>query len=484
MITKIQLRELLLNLESDRVERTVSTNNTQKFAIAICAFANDFSNHQQPGYLLIGVDDNGQLSGLNVTDDLLKNLGGLRSDGLILPQPQISICHFNFAEGDVVVVEVLPSSFPPLRYKGQVWIRVGPGKAVANEAEERILIEKRVSSATTFDTRPCLGASLADLNLDIFTQYYLPKAIDAESLKNDHRDIREQLASLRFFDVRYNCPTHAGVILFGKSPEFFLFGAYVQYVSFKGLTLGSEINNELKFSGDLFSILLKLDTFIETSLIKRHPVPVTVLREEIVKNYSFWAIRELMMNAIMHRDYESNTPIRFYEYSNRIELMNPGNLYGNARPENFPNVNDYRNPVIAEALKILGYVNRFSRGVARVKEELLENGNGVAEFDFSKVTVFEVKVPISSHYLAFTDPVTDPFTDPVIQLLKLLAQGELSSSEMRARLGIKHRANYIHPAISLGLIVQTIPEKPNSRLQKYKLTERARKYLSENVIKN
>ncbi|WP_342662630.1 Fic family protein [Pedobacter glucosidilyticus] len=99
--------------------------------------------------------------------------------------------------------------------------------------------------------------------------------------------------------------------------------------------------------------------------------------------------------------------------------------------------------------------------------------------DFSKVTVFEVKVPISSHYLAFTDPVTDP----VIQLLKLLAQGELSSSEMRARLGIKHRANfrdnYIHPAISLGLIVQTIPEKPNSRLQKYKLTARAIKYLEK-----
>nr|WP_026904678.1 hypothetical protein [Pedobacter glucosidilyticus] len=67
--------------------------------------------------------------------------------------------------------------------------------------------------------------------------------------------------------------------------------------------------------------------------------------------------------------------------------------------------------------------------------------------------------------------------------MKLLAQGELSSSEMRARLGIKHRANfrdnYIHPAISLGLIVQTIPEKPNSRLQKYKLTARAIKYLEK-----
>jgi predicted HTH transcriptional regulator len=81
------------------------------------------------------------------------------------------------------------------------------------------------------------------------------------------------------------------------------------------------------------------------------------------------------MNAIMHRDYESNAPVKFYQFTDRIEIVNPGGLYGNARPENFPNVNDYRNPVIAEAMKVLGYVNRFNRGIARVKVELKENGN-------------------------------------------------------------------------------------------------------------
>ncbi len=477
MISKEQLAALVKNLETDRIERTVSTNHTDKFGIAACAFANDLSSNEKPGYLLIGVQDDGSLSGLKVTDEWLKNLGGLRSDGLILPQPQINIAYFSFEDGDIAVVEVLPSLFPTVRYKGKVWVRVGPRKAVANEAEERILIEKRISSATTFDTRPCLGATLADLNLQAFVQYYLPKAIAPESLEQDTRSIEEQLASLRFFDLRFNCPTHAGILLFGNNPEHFIFGAYIQYVQFRGIGLGAEINNEHKFSGSLFTVLAKLDTFIETALIKKQPVPVSALREETVKNYAEWAIRELMMNAVMHRDYESHTPIRFYEYPNRIELMNAGGLYGNARPENFPNVNDYRNPVIAEAMKILGYVNRFSRGVTRVKEELKENGNGSAVFDFSKLTVFEVTVPLSTHYLAYTDPVTDP----VMNLLKLLASGAYSSGEMRAKLGIKHRAtfrdNYIHPAISLGLIVQTIPEKPNSRLQKYKLTERAKLYL-------
>ena len=62
-------------------------------------------------------------------------------------------------------------------------------------------------------------------------------------------------------------------------------------------------------------------------------------------------------------------------------------LYGNARPENFPDVNDYRNPVIAEALRVMGYVNKFNRGIARVQKELVENGNGRAAFTVDKVTV-------------------------------------------------------------------------------------------------
>ncbi|MBN2615979.1 MAG: winged helix-turn-helix transcriptional regulator, partial [Bacteroidales bacterium] len=88
----------------------------------------------------------------------------------------------------------------------------------------------------------------------------------------------------------------------------------------------------------------------------------------------------------------SNAPIKFYQYKDRIEIINPGGLYGNARPENFPTVNDYRNPVIAEAMKVLGFVNRFNRGIARVKKELADNGNSEAIFDYKKIGVFGVTV--------------------------------------------------------------------------------------------
>jgi len=427
MINADDVKFLLSNIESDRVERTVSTTNSDKISQAICAFSNDLSGSGEPGYLIIGANDDGTLCGLSVTDELMLNVSSVRSDGNILPQPAMTVSKVNLPEGTILVVEVQPSEFPPVRYRGRIWIRVGPRKAFANEAEEKILIERRTSNAKTFDTLPCVGATLDDMDTEIFQQYYLPKAIPEEVITEDSRTVKEQLTSLGFFDYRFNCPTNAGIILFGKTPERILHGAYIQYVKFQGNEMAGEIVNEYKFSGNLCSVLTKLDHFIDTSIVSKHPVPVSPLREETVYNYPYWATRELLMNAIMHRDYETNAPSRFYEFDNRIEIQNPGNLYGKARPENFPNVNDYRNPVIAEAMKILGFVNRFSRGIARVQKELTANGNGEAIFDLTLLTAFKVTEQISrkaeeirfgrnygtgSTHVA-NEPVYEPVNEPV-----------------------------------------------------------------------
>jgi ATP-dependent DNA helicase RecG len=133
MLTQEELETLLRDLESDRVERTTSTSKTDKFAEAICAFANDFPNHRQPGYLMLGVNDNGTPSGLEVTDELLKNLAGIRADGNVQPLPAMTVSKYSLAGDDVAVVEVLPSDLPPVKYRGRVWIRVGPRRQVASE---------------------------------------------------------------------------------------------------------------------------------------------------------------------------------------------------------------------------------------------------------------------------------------------------------------------------------------------------------------
>ena len=398
MITKEHLQKILSDTESYHIEKTVATDNMDKFSQAICAFSNDVADSKKKGYLIIGVRDNGELAGLQVDDKLLLQISNIRTDGNILPQPVMTVEKFSFTQGDVLVVEVTPSQVPPVRYRGRIWVRVGPRKSIATEAEEKLLTERRLSNIRTFDAMPCLGTTLEDLDITLFKKEYLSKAVAEDILQEDKRTIEEQMASLGLYDLRYQCPTNAAIVLFGNNPERFLHGAYIQYVRFKGLDRAGDIINEHKFSGNLCKVLPRIDVFVETSIAQKRPIPISVLREKTVSKYPYWATRELLMNAIMHRDYESNAPVAFYEYDDHIEIQNAGGLYGKVSANNFPNVSDYRNPFIAEAMKVLGYVNRFSRGVYRVQKELEENGNGKASFDFSLITAFRVVEPISTTY--------------------------------------------------------------------------------------
>ena len=162
--------------------------------------------------------------------------------------------------------------------------------------------------------------------------------------------------------------------------------------------MNSDVDFDKKFSGALITELNSIDDFIKKIVVKERPVKKDAFQEEIIRNYPFWALRELLMNAIMHRSYESNSPIYIYEFTNRIEILNPGGLYGDVNAQNFPNASDYRNVVIAEALKIMGYVNRFNYGVRRAIDELNKNGNGQPDFDLTLGTKFKVSIPINTKW--------------------------------------------------------------------------------------
>ena len=256
----------MADLESDRVERTISTTDTTKFREAICAFSNDFPNHRQPGYLLIGVEDkSGKACGLRATDELLRNLAGLRQDGEVLPLPAMTVAKLALTDGsgEVVVLEIQPSDLPPVRCRGRIYIRVGSRRAVANETEERILSERRVAMARTFDARPCPEAGLDDLEIDLFLHVYRKAAVAEEILRTNQRSIGEQMAALRFYDLGRDCPTHAGVLLFGKHPAHFLPGAYVQYLRIDGTRLSDTVKVSRELSGNLIGLIRSLDALLD-----------------------------------------------------------------------------------------------------------------------------------------------------------------------------------------------------------------------------
>jgi len=399
MLTIEEVKELLVDIESDRVERTISFRE-DKLGPAVCAFSNDFPNHKKPGYLLLGVNDDGTINGMTIGDEDLQKIGNVKSNGNVLPQPSLVVSPvYKIDGGDVVVVEISPSPYPPVRYDGRCWIRVGARKSKASIEEERMLTEKRSSMAKTFDTQACTGSSITDLNIDLFKTFYLPKAIDAETLEQNGRDTKQQLASLRLYDLVHDCPTNAGVILFAEKPTHFIPGAYIQYVKIPGREIIPGIEFEKEFKKCLCLDLLNIDEFIQSVIIKKSLLQKPdSMQEQIIHNYPLWAIREFIFNAIIHRNYESNAPILIYEFSDRIEIKNSGYLFGQVNESNFPNLSDYRNLEIAEALKTLGYINKFNFGISTAKKYLLENNNPAPIFDLTLLTAFKVTIPISSDW--------------------------------------------------------------------------------------
>ncbi len=288
----------------------------------------------------------------------------------------------------------MPAQAPPVRYKGVTYVRVGPTTREATREEERRLTEKQVHATRTFDNRPCPGTSLDDLLLSQFRSEYLPNVVTPDTVAENNREPEDQLASLRLFDTRAGSPTFAAILAFGRNPATVLPGAYVQFARYEGPSLADPVQDSKEIGGNLVTQLSQLDNLLPVQ-IRTSEVGTAGLRRERRPDYPLVALRELGLNAIMHRNYENTSaPVRINWFSDRVEIQNPGGLYGHVTSENYERVSDYRNPVIAEIMKALGYVEKFGTGIYRANAALIDNGNGRAEHQFETTyTLVTIRSP-------------------------------------------------------------------------------------------
>jgi ATP-dependent DNA helicase RecG len=174
-----------------------------------------------------------------------------------------------------------------------------------------------------------------------------------------------------------------GSLVLGISPRDLIPCAYLQFLRFEGTELDTPIVDEASIDGRLGDIVTRIDDKIKANISTAIDI-TSGDREERRADYPLAALQQLVRNAIMHRSYEStHAPIRFSWFSDRIEIVNPGGPFGIVTKENFGSagITDYRNPHLAEAMKALGYVQRFGVGIATARRLLAENGNPAPEFE-------------------------------------------------------------------------------------------------------
>ena len=230
--------------------------------------------------------------------------------------------------------------------------------------------------------RPVTDASIDDLDIEYIRASYLPSAVAREILEQNQRPLTQQLRSLRLLHL--GLPTQGALIAFGRDPQYWAPGAYVQFLRIAGVSLTDPIKNSKELTGKLEDVLSRLQELIEINISVSTDV-VTGAREVRTPDYPTEALRQLTANAVMHRSYEnSHSPSRVYWYDDRIEIQSPGGLYGNVTSTNIhEGVTDYRSPLVAEIMHHLGFAQRFGLGIQLAKTSLKDNGNPPPEFSFS-----------------------------------------------------------------------------------------------------
>lgn len=391
------LQQMLIDLESDLVERKESFKGDAptKVREAVCSMANDLPGHGRPGVIFVGVRDDGEPTGMEVTDELLLQLADMKADGNIVPPPTMTVAKRRLGPADVAVVTVWPADSPPVRYRGRIHIRTGARRGIASAQDERILNEKRRHRDRPYDIHRVPWAVLTDLDRRGFEEEYLPAAFAPDVIAANDRSYEQRLAATKMVASADDpTPTVLGLLVLSPRPRDHVPGAYIQFLRVAGREMSDPVVDELLLDGPVAQQLRRIDDKLASH--NRTAVDFTTAdRERRTWLYPPPALQQLLRNAVMHRSYETtNAPVRVTWFDDRIEIISPGGPYGTVTAENFgqPGLNDYRNPSLAEALRVLGFVQRFGAGINIARRALADNNSPPPAFEvgpsFVRVTLW------------------------------------------------------------------------------------------------
>jgi ATP-dependent DNA helicase RecG len=308
---------------------------------------------------LIGVKD------LEAACERIFQAAFLADPTLVLPIPRtVTIQKPGLNDHVIVMMVTVPSGLPHVysldgRYFGMEGAQTSPLSA----RKLYKLLHQRGS--VQFETRTVPDAKLTDLDDDQVMAY---SQAAGNAPPHDLQKAYEYL-------VRRGClihvgaellPTYAGLLLFGRTPQQWLPNATILAGRFPGLSLsGSYIKRDI--SGNLPEQLRQAEDFIRTNM--NTVIQLVGLQHQEIMEYPFEAVRELLVNAVAHRDYNlQGDNIHLNIFSDRLEISSPGTLPGPVTLKNLLEARFARNAVISQVLSDLGYVERLGYGLDRVVE--------------------------------------------------------------------------------------------------------------------
>jgi ATP-dependent DNA helicase RecG len=360
-----------------------------------------FANRPGGGTIIFGVDDRALTPvGVGNPDQLQRDVAANASE--MVPPLRLSMQSFTVDDTVMIVVQV-PEVDPkdkPCYYKAAgpyagSYVRVGDGDRKMTEYEIHTYLSSR--GPVTDDRKPVPGASLDDLDRDLVTGYlarlrsarpgasYLHQADDPELMRT---------LGIVTAEADRDVPTLAGLIVFGRYPQKYYPNLVIALTLQAGGAVGGSERyaDSLKAEGPALSMLEQAMSWLSRNLRKR--TIVSGLLHQEVPEYPLPALREAIVNAVVHRDYGSyatGTQIQVRLYSNRIEIANPGGLYGPVTVERLgeAGLQATRNSVLARMMEDLGPMENRGTGIRTMLDAMRQANLEPPRFDDDR-TMFRV----------------------------------------------------------------------------------------------
>ena len=375
-MTKSELHSSLTSGEDSFTEFKRDVSQRSDFASEMIAFAN-----VEGGRILVGVDDSGTIVGVQEPKHVEEAILNIARHNCVPPlSPTIE--HVQDDDGNSIVVVEVPRRLeaPQENNSGQCYLRVGSTKRLCTPQERARLLQS--ASLVHFDEIPIGKTSSADLELEAFGEYY--QRIYEQALAEADIPLTPMLENMRFLvtDLRGEQRLSlAGLLLFGKRPQDVLSHAYISAVRWEGVEAGETIIDRQDIRGRLAQQIEQAEAFILRNT--RLSTKIERVQQADRREYPRAAIREAVVNAVVHRDYGlEGAQILLYILDDRLEIRSPGTLPNSVTLKNIrTHYSKPRNETIARVLLNLGYVNRLGSGVPRMIRLMREHAGREPDFE-------------------------------------------------------------------------------------------------------
>ena len=360
-----QIDDLIRQGENSAIEFKSQGVHPESIAKELVALSN-----AQGGVLLIGVEDNREITGVNDADKFEEFIANIARTNIV-PAIEVDISIIAYSGCNIVIVDVKKGRERPYQTnKNQFLIRVGSTNRAVTQGELMRLFQQ--SGVFHYDVTAVSGTALKDLNLSKLDQYFLQYDFDLSNEEDKSRTLANVDIMTEDGEV-----TVAGLLMFGINPQRWLHFAEISFAHFSGEEVGSELIDKQVISGTVDFQVDNAQAVIRNNLLTASNLEGTKRVDQ--EYYPEKVFRELLVNAVVHRNYSiSGSRIRIQQFDDRIEFISPGRLPNTVTIEKLCLGVSYAvNPVILKFMENQRYIDKLGRGLPMVYNSAKQQGKKV-----------------------------------------------------------------------------------------------------------